>query len=74
MARHHCKNANMNSQENIPPSDPVILSDSSPQKHNITEDQDKDITIAIMIMFKDLQWDANKSLNEVCECTNSRMK
>lgn len=54
MARHHCKNANMNSQENMPPSDPVILSDSSPQKHNTAEDQDKDITIAIMIMFKDL--------------------
>jgi hypothetical protein len=45
-----------------------------PDKCSVAEVQNKDFKIAIMNMFKNLKEKINKSLNEVCENTNTGIK
>jgi hypothetical protein len=64
----------INTQYNMSPVELSNPTTADPEKCNINESPGRDFKIAIMNMFKDLKEDINKSLNEVCENTNSGMK
>lgn len=53
----------MNSQDNLLSSEPCNPITAGPEKHNLTEAEDRGFKMAIMSMVKGLIEDANKSLN-----------
>lgn len=64
MSRSHPKNTNINNQDNMPSPKATISIVKFAEKSNLAEAQDKDFKVPTINMFKDLEEDTKKCLNE----------
>jgi hypothetical protein len=64
VSRSQCRNTYMKSLDNMPLLESSNLTVTGPEKSNLAEAQDKDFKVPTINMFKDLEEDTKKCLNE----------